>query len=157
MKASKTQILRHLEAVKDPEIPVLDIVEMGIVRDVEVSDNSVLVVITPTYSGCPAMKTIEDEIVAVLNERGYDNVTTKTIFSPTWTTEWLNDETRAKLKAYGISPPERLTGGTGTKKVCCPFCDSARTELRSEFGSTACKALYYCQECEQPFEHFKCI
>lgn len=157
---TRDEILRCLTDVKDPEIPVLDIVEMGIVRDVEFRDDSVEVSITPTYSGCPAMKVIEDEIVATLQNNGFRNVTTRTVFSQPWTTDWLSEASKQKLKNYGIAPPARLAERKSKRHfdgVACPYCDSENTELRSEFGSTACKSLHYCQNCSQPFEHFKCI
>ncbi len=160
MPPTKEEIFQFLTEVNDPEIPVLSIVEMGIVREVELQDDSVRVVITPTYSGCPAMKVIEEEIVSALQKKGFENVTTRTVFSPSWTTDWLSEETKLKLKEYGIAPPGRASeqDSSGTlREIICPFCDSNKTELRSEFGSTACKSLHYCNNCQQPFEHFKCI
>lgn len=162
MTVSKEKILELLTAVKDPEVPVLDIVEMGIVRDVKVSDKSLKIDITPTYSGCPAMNMIEEQIVAALHKKGFDNITINTVMSPAWTTDWMNEKTKQKLKEYGIAPPERSSEiefdplKIVDKVVECPFCDSKKTELKSEFGSTACKSLYYCNNCRQPFEHFKC-
>lgn len=160
MSWTKEQILELLTEVKDPEVPVLNIVEMGVVRDVEFEDEKVRVVITPTYSGCPAMKTIEDEIVEALNNHDIKNVKTKTIFSPPWTTDWISEETKQKLKDYGIAPPGRTSAelvDLRSSITVCPFCDSENTELKSEFGSTACKSLHFCKDCNQPFEHFKCI
>ena len=163
MEATKEQIIEFLEGITDPEIPVLNIVELGIVRDVHYESDSLQVDITPTYSGCPAMKVIEDSIYATLQEKGFENISVKTVFSPPWTTDWLTDQAKQKLRDYGIAPPEKSGNPTwmpfsnANKKVPCPFCDSAQTELTSEFGSTACKSLYYCNNCQQPFEHFKCI
>ncbi len=160
MPPTKEEIFQFLTEVNDPEIPVLNIVEMGIVREVEFQGDSVRVVITPTYSGCPAMKVIEEEIVSALQKKGFENVTTRTVFSPPWTTDWLSEETKRKLKEYGIAPPGKASADDSsriTKNIHCPFCDSDNTELRSEFGSTACKSLHYCNNCQQPFEHFKCI
>ncbi len=160
MNWSKEKILELLTEVKDPEVPVLDIVELGVVRDVEFKDGNVSVVITPTYSGCPAMNTIENDITATLLKNGIKNSSTRTIFSPPWTTDWMSDETKKKLKEYGIAPPGKTTAelvDLNTAITICPFCNSENTELKSEFGSTACKSLHYCKECNQPFEHFKCL
>ena len=160
MNWSKEKILELLTEVKDPEVPVLDIVELGVVRDVKFQDGNVSVLITPTYSGCTAMNTIENDITAILHKNGIENITTKTVFSPPWTTDWMSEQTKNKLKAYGIAPPGRTTAelvDLNTATTICPFCNSENTELKSEFGSTACKSLHYCKECDQPFEHFKCI
>jgi len=163
MEATKEQIIQYLEEITDPEVPVLNIVELGIVRNVRYESDNLLVEITPTYSGCPAMRVIENAILSTLTEKGIEHVVIKTIFSPPWTTDWLTDEAKQKLKAYGIAPPEKVEKlnwmpfSNANKKVSCPFCDSSQTKLTSEFGSTACKSLYYCNNCQQPFEHFKCI
>ncbi len=161
MVISKEHILHLLEDVKDPEIPVLNVVEMGIVRDVEVNDSQTTVYITPTYSGCPAMKTIEDEILDVLYSSNIENASVKKVYMPAWTTDWITEEAKQKLKDYGIAPPDKLEKNDlkslFDKKSECPFCKSADTKLTSEFGSTACKSLHYCNNCNQPFEHFKCI
>lgn len=153
-----------MKEVTDPEIPVLNIVEMGIARSVEIAeDGRVLVKITPTYSGCPAMLAIENEIRRKLEEKGIGNFTVKKDFSETWTTDWMTGEAKKKLKDYGIAPPGKtsdddvLKSLKNTRIIPCPYCDSTNTELQSEFGSTACKAQYYCHDCEEPFEHFKCI
>ena len=159
---SKDDIIDLLKDVPDPEIPVLNVVEMGIVRDVLVEAEEIRVDITPTYSGCPAMKAIEDDIAAHLKSKGLENVRVKTVYSPAWTTDWLSDETKQKLKEYGIAPPEgkaddEFYRDLVQKPIFCPFCSSADTKLTSQFGSTACKSLHYCNECQQPFENFKCI
>ena len=162
---SKDTVWAWLEEVIDPEIPVLNVVEMGIVRDVEIDGHNVTVVITPTYSGCPAMNAIELEIHKKLREKGLNDVKVRTDFKESWTTDWMTDYAKKKLKEYGIAPPEKsegtddfLTSLKGSQKVVpCPYCDSFETELQSEFGSTACKSQYYCNNCDQPFEHFKCI
>lgn len=154
-----------LREVKDPEIPMIDVVELGIVRDVSVDGDSVRVDVTPTYSGCPAMQVIEREIVSVLNAHGYGNVRVNTIFSPTWTTDWLSEETRQKFRDYGIAPPtgahtvsgiaELVSLRRARQTIECPFCQSSNTVERSEFGSTACKSIHFCNSCHQPFDHFK--
>lgn len=158
------KIWNWLREVTDPEIPVLNIVEMGIARNVEIEDDKVIIKITPTYSGCPAMSAIEKEVNLKMVEKGLDNFEVKKDFSETWTTDWMTEEAKGKLKEYGIAPPGKtsedddfLKSLKSTKVVPCPYCDSLDTKLQSEFGSTACKAQYYCNECDEPFEHFKCI
>lgn len=150
-----------LESVSDPEIPVLSVLDLGVVREVNTDDNAVEVVITPTYSGCPAMNTIEVNIRAALQENGYENVTIRTILSPAWTTDWLTESGREKLRMYGIAPP--VQGSTDknalfqeVREVSCPRCNSTDTEMVSQFGSTACKSLYRCKSCLEPFDYFKC-
>lgn len=163
MNPAAAEAMEILEQVKDPEVPVISIVELGIVRAVEVEGAAVRVDITPTYSGCPAMRTIEEEVVAALQRHGFEEVTVRTVFQPAWTTEWIGEEAREKLRAYGIAPPGHLAAdapiqlGRTVRRPACPFCGSIETELRSEFGSTACKSLHYCTACRQPFEHFKAI
>jgi ring-1,2-phenylacetyl-CoA epoxidase subunit PaaD len=162
---SKKDIWSYLEEVIDPEIPVLNVVEMGIVRNVEIEDNQVIVKITPTYSGCPAMNAIEMEIKKKLREKGIESFRVVTDFKESWTTDWMTDHAKNKLRKYGIAPPEKtepddnfLSSLKESQKIVpCPYCNSLDTTLRCEFGSTACKSLYYCNECHQPFEHFKCI
>lgn len=163
MVENKTQeIWTLLEQVSDPEIPVLTVIDMGVVRAVNIQeDESIEVVITPTYSGCPAMDMIEVEIRAVLQENAYDNVVVKTVLSPAWTTEWMSESGKKKLKEYGIAPPEGSTIDKSVlfgeaKKIECPRCNSRNTEMLSQFGSTACKALYQCSDCKEPFDYFKC-
>jgi ring-1,2-phenylacetyl-CoA epoxidase subunit PaaD len=157
----KDEILNILESVTDPEIPVLTIGDMGIVRDVKWQDDGQLeVVITPTYTGCPAMHAIEINIRAVLQEHGYDDVKVTTVLSPAWTTDWLSEEGKRKLEEYGIAPPigsadKNSLMGEETK-VPCPRCGSKNTKMVSQFGSTACKALFQCRECLEPFDYFKC-
>jgi ring-1,2-phenylacetyl-CoA epoxidase subunit PaaD len=152
-----------LRGIPDPEVPAIDIVELGIVRRAELMPDGVVAVdVTPTYSGCPAMRVIEDEIVAALRANGYDRIELKTVYSPPWTTDWLSDEAKAKLKAYGIAPPGPAGSDpplvplmSAVRRVACPYCGSSNTERKSEFGSTACKAIHYCHHCHQPFEEFK--
>jgi ring-1,2-phenylacetyl-CoA epoxidase subunit PaaD len=155
-------IFKYLTEVLDPEVPVLDIVALGIVRDVKVENDEVEITITPTYSGCPAMKVIEDDIAAKLREKNVTNFKIKTILSPAWTTDWINEEAKEKLRAYGIAPPGKATADKNVlfgkaKVVACPRCGSTNTEMKSQFGSTACKALYFCNDCLEPFDYFKCI
>lgn len=160
-----------LEAVPDPEIPVVSIRELGILRDVAVADDAALeVVITPTYSGCPAMSQIAEDIGRALDGAGLAPWRIRTELSPAWTTDWISAEGRAKLRAYGIAPPARCAdaaaavqplrfvpraGAGRADTVVCPHCGSAHTEPLSQFGSTACKALYRCLDCREPFDYFK--
>ena len=143
------KIWELLNTVPDPEIPIISVVELGVIRDVIFSENSYIISITPTYSGCPAVKAFQDDIKTCLKKNDIENFELKIVYSPTWTTDWMTDTTKEKLRKYGISPP--------SETVICPQCDSAKTELISEFGATACKALYKCKDCLEPFEHFKCI
>lgn len=162
---SEEDLRMILSEVTDPEIPVLNVVEMGIVRSVTITVEQIQVKITPTYSGCPAMNVIEADIKKKLLEKEIESFDVITDFSETWTTDWLTPDARKKLKEYGIAPPGmteedddffRLMKNS-LKIVPCPWCDSSDTYLQSEFGSTACKSQHYCRECDQPFEHFKCI
>ncbi len=152
--------MEWLSEVPDPEIPVLTITDLGIVRDVSVN-GEVVVALTPTYTGCPATEVIEQSVVTALHEHGVRNVSINRVLSPPWTTDWISDEGRDKLRDYGIAPPE--SGGSkrallqGERQIACPRCASINTSLVSEFGSTACKASYKCSDCLEPFEYFKCI
>ena len=165
---------RHAEAwravagVMDPEVPVLSVTELGIVRDVALDDaGRVTVTVTPTYSGCPAMRVIEEEILAALAAAGFPDAEVRTVYQPAWTTDWIPAEAREKLRAYGIAPPGPRDADEGAaglvpllrrrETVPCPYCGSRDTELRSEFGSTACKSTLVCNACRQPFEQFKAI
>ena len=160
---TRDEVLEILADVKDPEIPVISVVELGIVRDVSVSDGGAVVTITPTYSGCPAMREIEADISRALQERGIAPVEVRTVYSPAWTTDWISEEAREKLAAYGIAPPGRaqaselITLSRRGSPIPCPFCHSIETERKSEFGSTACKAIWFCRSCRQPFEEFKAL
>ncbi|WP_397547875.1 1,2-phenylacetyl-CoA epoxidase subunit PaaD [Rhodothermus marinus] len=163
------EIRKALTEVRDPEIPVLNIVEMGIVRDVRLEGETVHVDITPTYTGCPAMRTIEAAIVETLRARGFQQVVVHKVFREPWTTDWMTDEAREKLRAYGIAPPPPradeapeliplpFTVARNGPAVPCPFCGSEQTRQTCAFGSTACKALFFCEACRQPFEYFKAI
>lgn len=150
-----------LNQIPDPDIPIISIVELGIVREVIVEpNNKIVVVITPSYSGCPAMSVFKEEINTKLLENGATAVELKIELSPPWTTDWLSSNTKDKLKKYGIAPPENQSSDTiglfSSKKVSCPFCSMNNTKLTSQFGSTPCKSLWFCNNCHQPFEYFKC-
>ena len=157
-----SQVRQILENVTDPEIPVLTVADLGIIRDVKVNEDGRLeIVITPTYSGCPAMNMIEVNIRAVLQEAGYDSVVVTTVLSPAWTTDWMTESGKRKLKAYGIAPPEpgnvdKHALFQEEKRVECPRCSSRNTKMIAQFGSTACKAMYRCLDCLEPFDYFKC-
>jgi ring-1,2-phenylacetyl-CoA epoxidase subunit PaaD len=145
--------------VVDPEIPVLTIADLGVLREVKVSDGHVEVAITPTYSGCPAMNMIALEIELALEREGFAKPKIRTVLSPAWTTDWMSEDGRRKLKDYGIAPPQAASSRRalfGVQEVTCPQCGSDNTELLSEFGSTSCKALWRCRSCREPFDYFKC-
>jgi ring-1,2-phenylacetyl-CoA epoxidase subunit PaaD len=162
---TREAILALLDEVRDPEVPVLSVVELGVVRDAVVEGGEVVVSITPTYSGCPALRTMEEEILRALHRHGFERARVRTVFSPAWTTDWISDASRAKLEAYGIAAPGRTPSldddlvplRRRAEVVRCPYCQSPRTTLRSEFGSTACKSIRFCESCQQPFEQFKAI
>jgi ring-1,2-phenylacetyl-CoA epoxidase subunit PaaD len=157
---TKDKIWELLEQVFDPEVPVLNIVDLGIVRTVELNDNSCKVTITPTYSGCPAMKTIEEEIQKLLQENDIE-VEIESTLSPAWTTDWISENGKNKLREYGIAPPENEVDKSvlfaEQTIVPCPLCRSKNTKMVSLFGSTACKAHYQCNDCLEPFDYFKCL
>lgn len=160
---TRDEVFAVLCDVMDPEVPVLSVVELGIIRGVEVGEENVTVTVTPTYSGCPAMRVIEQDIVAALRARGVEHVNVATSFSPAWTTDWMSAAAREKLRAYGIAPPgaadhdSPVSIGRRRPAVRCPYCGSLETQLRSEFGSTACKSIHSCRSCSEPFEEFKAI
>jgi ring-1,2-phenylacetyl-CoA epoxidase subunit PaaD len=159
---STKKIWKLLENVNDPEVPVLSVIDLGIVRDVKINDDEIEIIITPTYSGCPAMDMIKMNIKMVLLENGFQKIKITSILSPAWTTDWMSEHGKEKLKSFGIAPP------TVKQQVChtelfhngeaiqCPRCNSYNTTLISQFGSTACKALYVCEDCKEPFDYFKC-
>lgn len=158
---SKEYIETILNEIPDPEIPVISIVDLGIVRKVILEDSKVIVHITPTYSGCPAMMAIQKDIVSRLNKEGIEQVEVKLVVDEVWTTDWINEEARERLRQYGIAPPEKASSDKNvlmgkSKTVSCPRCGSEHTVLISQFGSTACKALYRCENCREPFDYFKC-
>jgi ring-1,2-phenylacetyl-CoA epoxidase subunit PaaD len=150
--------------VVDPEIPVLSIEDLGILRDVEVTDNKVKVTITPTYSGCPAMDAIRDDVKTAFTKEGYTDVEVDLVLSPAWTTDWMTDAGKQKLQEYGIAPPTGKSHAARhagpirlTMAVKCPQCASLNTKELTRFGSTSCKALYVCQDCKEPFDYFKVL
>ena len=149
-----------LERVKDPELPVLSIIDLGILRDISVDGGKVTVAITPTYSGCPAMGEIRRDIRAVLEDAGFRSVRIETVLHPAWSSDWLTDQARAKLREYGIAPPAARNSRRGEAweiEPVCPQCGSRNTRVISDFGSAPCKALHKCRACLEPFESFKCI
>jgi len=159
---SKEKIFELISVIPDPEIPVITISELGVIRDVIIEGEDVEIKITPTYSGCPAMKQMEDDIKSTLNQNGIKNLKVTMVYSPAWTTDWIPESAKEKLRKYGIAPPEKTTEDKGwltgkNKLVLCPRCKSQNTKLISQFGSTACKALYQCKDCLEPFDYFKCI
>lgn len=150
-----------LETVKDPEIPVISILDLGIVREVRKTNGKVEIDITPTYSGCPALDVIPVMIQEAMQSNGYENVQVKNILSPAWSTDWISENGLQKLKEYGIAPPVEKTSDKSflsdePKVVPCPLCTSENTRLVSQFGSTPCKAAYQCNDCKEPFDYFKC-
>ncbi|WP_142122469.1 1,2-phenylacetyl-CoA epoxidase subunit PaaD [Arthrobacter sp. SLBN-122] len=150
--------------VCDPEIPVLSIADLGILRNVEVQDGKVTVTITPTYSGCPAMDAIRDDLYTAFKKEGYDDVQVDLVLAPAWTTDWMTEAGKQKLQEYGIAPPtgnSKAGGHSGPIRlslaVKCPQCNSLNTKELTRFGSTSCKALYVCQDCKEPFDYFKVL
>lgn len=152
-------IRQLLETVSDPEIPVLSVIDLGVVREIDVTDDAINVVITPTYSGCPAMNVMELNIRKAIAHLG-KKINVKTVLSPAWTTDWMTEEGKQKLKEYGIAPPldetDRETLFSDDVNVPCPKCNSLNTKSISRFGSTSCKAHYQCNDCKEPFDYFKC-
>ena len=140
-----------LKEVPDPEIPAINLVELGVIRSVKKLDDTIHIIITPTYTGCPAKKLFDDLIREKLSEYGYNKVSIVSKLNPAWTTDWLSDATKEKLLEEGISPPT-----IGDKEIVCPLCKSTNTKMLSQFGSTACQSLYSCNDCAEPFNYFKC-
>ena len=149
---TKAEIFQILESVKDPEIPVISIRQLGILQSVKIEGHMIKIGIIPTYSGCPAMFAITEDIKKTLELQGLVEVEVSLLNEPVWTTDMISDSGKAAMKSYGIAPPM----SPGEKQICCPQCDSSSTECISQFGSTACKALYRCQNCLEPFDYFKC-
>jgi len=160
-REAEDRVWKWLGAVPDPEIPVLSVVDLGIVRQVTVTADGVEIAVAPTYSGCPATEVIEKSIIDSLLDKSVGKVVLKRVLSPPWTTAWITDEGREKLRAYGIAPPQDDAGKRSilesVRTIACPRCDATTTTLVSEFGSTPCKASYKCDSCLEPFEYFKCI
>lgn len=158
---TETDIWKLLEGISDPEVPVLSVIDLGIVRSVKIQDDQIHITITPTYSGCPAMGVIEQDIKEKLSKEGFINFKIDTVLTPAWTTDWISEEGRKKLKLYGIAPPENEPDKSvlfaDPVKVQCPKCGSRETRMVSQFGSTACKAHYQCNSCLEPFDYFKCL
>jgi ring-1,2-phenylacetyl-CoA epoxidase subunit PaaD len=158
---TKERIWELMEEVFDPEVPVLTVVDLGVVRDVSRVDGKWKVTITPTYSGCPAMKRIEDDILEKLAENQINDATVELVLSPAWTTDWLSEDGKRKLREYGIAPPvdevDKSVLFAAPPVVPCPKCGSNQTKMVSQFGSTACKAHYQCKDCLEPFDYFKCL
>lgn len=151
----KKALFAYLEEIKDPEIPVLSIIDLGIVRDIRLSNNELTVIITSTYTGCPAMDMIAAQIRVLLATLGFKKTDVVQVHSPAWTTDWMTEEGKRKLQEYGIAPPDKRFA-IPKDGVACPLCRSSNTKLISEFGSTACKSLYQCDDCKEPFDYFKC-
>lgn len=156
---TREHIFHILSAIADPEIPVVTIEEMGMLRDVVVNDDGYEIVLTPTYTGCPAMGIIEQDIKMMLDAHNITPSIVKLVYEPAWTTDWMSDAAKEKLKQYGIAPPLHSSCSQDTFEhniIECPFCRSKDTVIISRFGSTACKSLYQCTDCKEPFEYFKC-
>jgi ring-1,2-phenylacetyl-CoA epoxidase subunit PaaD len=162
LKKENQDILSILSRVHDPEIPVLSIVDLGILREINVQEEEIEVCLSPTYSGCPAMDIIRSEVKRTLAEHGYKKIRVTESLSPAWTTDWMTEVGKEKLRAYGIAPPrgESSCGSANffqpSEKILCPHCQSTDTQMVSQFGSTPCKALYRCLSCLEPFDYFKC-
>jgi len=155
----KKGIWHILETVYDPEIPVLSVIDLGIVRDVKVSEENIEIIITPTYSGCPAMDVIAMNIRIAMIKEGFLSLKISHQLSPAWTTDWMSEAGKQKLKSYGIAPPVGKSFDENYLEnliVECPLCHSQHTKLISQFGSTSCKAHYQCVDCKEPFDYFKC-
>lgn len=152
-------VWERLSLIPDPEVPVISIVELGVVRGVNYDGETLEIVITPTYTGCPAMHLFVAEVKAAMHDQGFDQLKITTVYAPAWTTDWLSPEAKEKLRQYGIAPPvkEDLSDDpfAPPPAIPCPRCDSENTTLVSQFGATACKSLYTCQDCKEPFEYFK--
>lgn len=161
LASEHAELWEILDEVKDPEIPALSLWDLGVLSNVELDGDTVRVTITPTYSGCPAMEAMEADSIEALKKAGYDKVEVSTKLFPAWTTDWLSPEGRVKLQEYGIAPPEGGSccdaGPTPESGLTCPHCQSTNTVRVSEFGSTACKALFQCSDCHEPFDYFKNI
>ena len=153
---TRTEQIKHLwelmEQVPDPEIPIINLVELGVIREIHIEEDKVIIIITPTYTGCPAKKLFNNLILEKLAEHDFNNVEIITKIHPVWTTDWMSEETKAKLLKDGISPPTM-----GDKEIVCPQCKSTNTKEVSKFGSVACQSFYTCNDCKEPFNYFKCL
>lgn len=152
------RIWEILEQVKDPEIPVVSVVEMGLIRNVGIDGDKVTVTMTPTFAGCPALQVMKQAVEENLKDSGAREVEVKMTFSPPWSSDWILPEGRRKLREFGLAPPPRHGGDVYSglmEEVACPYCDSQKTTLKNSFGPTLCRAIYYCENCQQPFEQFK--
>jgi ring-1,2-phenylacetyl-CoA epoxidase subunit PaaD len=157
---NEKDIWRALDEVMDPELPVVSVVEMGIVREVELTGGEVRISITPTFSGCPALRVMQSDIEGKLRALGFEGVEVKTVLSPPWSSDWITDGARTKLKGFGIAPPQKDAGVGNVifyEPTSCPYCDSLDTSIKNTFGPTLCKMIYYCNACQQPFEQFKAV
>lgn len=152
---------RVAAAVPDPEIPVVTVEDLGILRSIDLEDGAVVASVTPTYSGCPATQLIQQMVLEALQQAGFEDARVETVLSPAWTTDWISEAGKEKLRAYGIAPPEKSSNSKralfGETAVNCPHCGAQDTSRVSEFGSTPCKALYRCNVCKEPFDYFKCL
>jgi len=164
----KASILSALADVLDPEIPVLSVVELGVIRAISIDGERVTVDMTPTFAGCPALAIMQAQVAERVRRIGASQVEVRLVLAPPWTTDWISDEARAKLRAFGLAPAPRLVGATGAaaggllqiqfdQPAVCPHCGSTNTELKNAFGPTLCRALYYCHNCQEPFEQFKAL
>lgn len=157
---NEEKIWQALQTVTDPEIPVVSLVEMGVVREVALEGDAVTVTITPTFAGCPAMRVMQEDIVRALKAEGATQVQVKTQLSPAWTSDWISDEARAKLKAFGLAPPVKINDNSQVILLdiaTCPRCNSRNTRLQNNFGTTLCRSIYTCNNCKETFEQFKAI
>ncbi|MBI2269562.1 MAG: phenylacetate-CoA oxygenase subunit PaaJ [Bacteroidetes bacterium] len=163
MVINKEEIWNCLSQIPDPDIPVISITDLGLVRDVKINKDKVTVSVTPSYSGCPAMQLFKADILSALKTKGLNEVEVKTVYSPPWTTDWISETAKEKMRKHGIAPPEKVSSEKSVlfleskKEINCPWCNSKDTKRTSQFGSTPCKALWFCNSCHQPFEYFKCI
>lgn len=153
-------VWRALDEIADPEIPVVSLVEMGIVRDVKIENDGIVVTMTPTFAGCPAFDLMRAAIVEKLRGMGLERVEVKTVLTPPWSSDWITDAARVKLKAFGLAPPPRHGGNVQLffpDAIVCPYCNSTNTRVTNPFGPTLCRAIYFCRNCQQPFEQFKAL
>ena len=153
-------VWRALDEIVDPEIPIVSLVEMGIVRDVQIENQEIVVFITPTFAGCPALDVMRARIAEKVRALGFEHVKVKTILTPPWSSDWITDSARAKLKSFGLAPPPKHGGNVQLffpDEITCPYCDSTNTRVTNPFGPTLCRAIYVCRNCQQPFEQFKAL